>query len=138
MRGQIGPKLEAVHLALGVAFRHFLMKDAGTSSHPLHIAAFQRAAIAQAVAMLHRAREDIGDGFNAAMRMPGKARHIVARGLTPEVVKQQERVELGRIAKAESAVQMHACAFDMRLGGGLAENGAEGHRLSPVIALSQR
>ena len=136
--GQVGPKLEAMHLALGVALRHFLMQDARPCGHPLHIAAFQRAAIAKTVAVINRAREDIGDGFNAAMRMPRKTRHVITRGLPAEIVEQQEGVELGWIAKAEGAVQMHACAFDMRLGGGLAEDGAEGHGKAPLIALSPR
>jgi hypothetical protein len=61
------------------------------------------------------------------MRMPRKTRHVITRGFTAEIVEQQEGVELGWIAKAEGAVQMHACAFDMRLGGGLTEDGAEGH-----------
>ena len=36
---QVGPKLKAVHLALGVSKGHFLMQDARPRRHPLHIAA---------------------------------------------------------------------------------------------------
>ena len=38
MRGQVRPQLEAVHAALGVAGRHFLMQDAAAGGHPLDVA----------------------------------------------------------------------------------------------------
>ena len=70
---QVPPKLETVHLTIDVSFRHFLMQDAGAGSHPLHITCAKRAGIAERVAMLHRAGQDVGDRLDAPMRVPGKA-----------------------------------------------------------------
>ena len=53
------------------------------------------AAVAQAVAVLHVAVEHVGDGLDAAMRMPGEARQVVRRVVGAEIVQQQEGVELG-------------------------------------------
>src|SRR6185312_13574913 len=69
-RGQVRPKLEAVHAALRVTLRHLLMHDATAGRHPLYVAGAERAVIAEAVAVLDGAVEDIGDGLDAAMRMP--------------------------------------------------------------------
>jgi hypothetical protein len=38
MRGQVCPQLEAMHAALRVAGRHFLMQDAASGGHPLDVA----------------------------------------------------------------------------------------------------
>ena len=55
--------------------------------------------------MLDRARQDVGDRLDAAMRMPGKAGEIILRPIVAEIVEQQERIGLGRIAEAEGAAQ---------------------------------
>ena len=36
---EVGPELEAVHGAVGVALGHLLVDDAGAGRHPLHVAA---------------------------------------------------------------------------------------------------
>ena len=48
--------------------------------------------------------------------MPREARQIVLRNVIAEVVEEEERVELGCIAEAERAAQVHARAFEGRLG----------------------
>src|SRR4029450_11288530 len=53
---QVGPELKAVHAAGGVALRHLLVHDAAAGGHPLHVTGAEAAAVAQAVAVLHRAR----------------------------------------------------------------------------------
>ena len=126
-RRQIGPELEAVHAALLVALRHFLMQDAAAGRHPLHVAGAEIAAIAQAVAVLDVAGEHIGDGLDAAMRMPREAGEIFVRPVVAEIVEQQERVEFGGVAEAERAAQMHAGALDRGLGRNNAFDGADGH-----------
>src|SRR5207248_5654576 len=63
-RRQVRPQLKAVHAALRIALRHFLMKDAAAGGHPLHVARAEAAAIAEAVAMLHGTREDVRDRFD--------------------------------------------------------------------------
>ena len=50
--------------------------------------------VAEAVAVLDGAGEDVGDRLDAAVRMPGKAREVVLGTVVAEVVEQQERVEL--------------------------------------------
>ena len=104
-----------MHPPLRVAVRHLLMHDAASGGHPLDVARAEVAAIAEAVAMLHLAREHIGDGLDAAVRMPGEAGQIVVRVLVPEIVEEQERIELGRVAESERAPQLDARAFDVGL-----------------------
>src|SRR5262245_53561805 len=65
--------------------------------------------------MLDRSREDVRDRFDAAMRMPREAGEIVVGIVVAEVVEQQERVELFRIAKPERALEPHPRAFQGRL-----------------------
>ena len=50
-----------------------------------------------------------------AVRMPGKAGQVVLRDVVAEVVEEQERIEVGRVAEAERAAQVHAGAFERRL-----------------------
>src|SRR5947209_7890038 len=78
---------------------------------PLQFAGAELAAIAQAVAMVDGAGKDVGDGLAAAMGMPGKTGAIIVGTIVAEIVEQQERIELARIAKAEGAPQLHAGAF---------------------------
>ena len=114
--GKIGPQLEAVHAAGVVALGHFLVDDAAAGGHPLHVAGGDGAVVAHAVAVLDGSGEHVGDGLDAAMRMPGKAGEIVLGNVVAEVVEQQERVEVGGVAEAEGAAQMHAGAFERGLG----------------------
>jgi len=104
-----------VHTALRIALRHLLMHDAAARSHPLHVAGAERAAIAKTVAVLDRAREHIGDGLDAAMRMPGETGEIIGRPIVAEIIEQQERIGLLGVAKTESAAQLHAGTFDRGL-----------------------
>ena len=64
--------------------------------------------VAEAVPVLDGPREHVGDGLDAAMGMPGEARPVVVRPIVAEVVEQQERIELCRIAEAECPAQLHA------------------------------
>ena len=105
-----------MHAALRVALRHLLVEDAAAGGHPLHVAGAERAAVAQAVAVLDRAGQHVGDGLDAAVRVPGEAGEVVLRALVAEIVEQQERIELGGVAEAEGAAQLDAGAFDGGLG----------------------
>jgi hypothetical protein len=104
-----------VHPALVVAFRHFLMDDPAAGGHPLHVAARQRAAVAEAVAVIDLAGEHVGDGFDAAMGMPWEAGEVLVGVVVAKIVEQQKRIELLWIAEPESALQFHAGAFEGRL-----------------------
>ena len=110
-----------------VALRHLLVKDAAAGGHPLHVAGAEIAAVAQAVAVLDVAGQHIGDGLDAAMRMPGKAGAILVGTVVAEIVEQQERIELGGVAEAEGAAQMDAGALDRGLGGDDALDRSDGH-----------
>jgi len=57
-----------------IALRHFLMNDATASGHPLNVARADGAAVAHAVPVLDSSGENVSDGFNPAMRMPGESR----------------------------------------------------------------
>src|SRR4029077_6999463 len=114
-RRQVGPELEAVHAALRIALRHFLVQDAAAGGHPLHVARAEIAAIAQAVAVLDIAGKNVGDGLDAAMRGPGKAGAIILRPFVAEIVEQQERIGGFGFAEAEGAAQLDAGALDRGL-----------------------
>src|SRR5262249_40994985 len=109
--------------------RHLLMHDPASGGHPLHIARTERAAISQAVAMFHGAGEHVGDGLNAAVRVPRKPREIIGWPIVAKIIEQQKRIGLRRIAEAEGAPQLDAGALD----GGLrlynAFDGADGHEV---------
>ena len=62
--------------------------------------------VAEAVAVLDGAGQHIGDGLDAAMRMPRKAGAIIVGTIVAEIVEQQERIELAGVAEAEGAVQL--------------------------------
>ena len=85
-RGKVRPELEAVHPASRVALRHFLVEDAAASRHPLDIARTERAAVAEAVAVVDRPGKDIGDRLYAAMGMPGETGQVILRSVVAEVV----------------------------------------------------
>jgi hypothetical protein len=48
--------------------------------------------------------------------MPGKAGEKVVRVLVPEIVEQEKRIELRRVAEPEGALEPDAGAFDRWLG----------------------
>ena len=77
--------------------------------------------------MLDGAGEHIGNCLDAAMRMPGEALDVIFGLGVAEIVKQQERVGQRRIVEAEGTLEMHACAFEMRHGGGLVTDWSDGH-----------
>src|SRR5580704_16162803 len=126
-RRQIGPELEAVHAALRVALRHFLVQNAAAGSHPLYVAGAEVAAIAQAVAVLDIAGQYISNGLDAAMRMPGKAGAIIFRPVVAEIVEQQERIGGLGFAEAERAAQLYAGALGRGLRGDDLLYGPDGH-----------
>ena len=70
--------------------------------------------VAEAVAVLDRSGEHIGDGLDAAVRVPRKARTVVIGEIVAKVVEQQKRIEGGRIAEAESAAQFDTGPLDCR------------------------
>ena len=96
-----------MHAPVRVAVRHLLMQDAPAGGHPLDIAGAKRTPVAQAVGMVDGPRQDVGDRLDAAMGVPGKAGLVVAGPVVAEIVEQQERVVLARVAEAEGAPELH-------------------------------
>src|SRR3974390_394041 len=105
------------------------MQDAAAGGHPLHVASAEIAAIAEAVAVLDVAGEHVGDGLDAAMRMPGKAGEILIRAVVAEIVEQQERVEFTGVAEAERAAKVYAGAFERGRGRDDVFDRTDGHRM---------
>ncbi len=133
--GKVGPQLEPVHFARCVALGHLLVDNPAPRRHPLHVAGGDGAAIAHAVAVLHGSGEHIGDGLDPAVRVPREARQVVLGNVVAEVVEQQKRVEIGRIAEAERAAQVYARAFESRLGFDEPLNRPKRHKLPPCAII---
>ena len=81
------------------------MHDAAAGGHPLDVARAKTALVAEAVAVIDGARQDIGDRLDAAMRMPRESGEIVGRIVVAEIIEEQERIEVGGIAEPEAALQ---------------------------------
>src|SRR5262245_38200611 len=103
-----------MHTPARVALRHFLVQDSAARGHPLHIPGAELATVPQAVAMIDRPCQHVGDSLDPAMRMPREAHAVIIRPLVAEVIQQQERVELVGRAEAKCAAQLDASAFDGR------------------------
>ena len=80
--------------------------------HPLHVASGHFSLIAQAVTVLDRPGENVGDGFDAAMWMPGKSCCIIVGVIVTEIVQQRNGSNSLVLPKAEGALQLDARAFD--------------------------
>src|SRR5205807_9462676 len=91
----------------------------------------ETAAIAKAVAVSHGASQHVRDCLDAAMRVPRKSGEIVARIVIAKVVEQQERIEFGRVAKSERALELDAGAFERRLRMQNVFHWTDRHRCSP-------
>ena len=103
------------------------MHDAAARRHPLDVAGAELAAVAEAVAVLDRAGQHIGDGLDAAMRVPREAGEKVLRPVVAEIVEQQEGIEVAGLPETEGAVKLDAGAFKRGLGIDHALDGTKGH-----------
>jgi NAD(P)H-hydrate repair Nnr-like enzyme with NAD(P)H-hydrate epimerase domain len=101
-----------MHAALRVAFGHFLVEDAAAGGHPLDIAGGHFAFVAERIAVLDGTGEDVGDGLDAAVRVPGETFEVVLRVLVAEVIEEEERIEIFGFAEAEGALEADACSFE--------------------------
>jgi hypothetical protein len=61
-------------------------------------------------------RKDIGDGLNAAMRMPGESGKVIFRNIIAEVIEEEERVEIRGSPEPERAAKVHARSLQRWLG----------------------
>jgi hypothetical protein len=88
------------------------MENAAAGSHPLDITGSHAALVSEAVAMSDFTGEDVGDGLDAAMGVPGKSCDVVFGILVPEVVEQEKWIEFLCFAKPKGALQLDAGSFD--------------------------
>ena len=113
VRGQVDPQLEAIDVSARAAAGHFLVQDAATGTHPLHIAGTDQAGVAEAVAMTGGAFEHVGDGFDAAVRVVGEAADGTFDGIVEgEVVEEQKGIEQVADPRRNGAAKPHARAFN--------------------------
>src|SRR6266568_6357042 len=101
-----------MHAALLITLRHLLMQDAAPSGHPLHVAGGHLAFVAQAIAVFDRASKDIGDGLNAAVRMPRKSCQVICWIVISKIIQQKKWIKFFGLAETEGALQLHARALD--------------------------
>jgi hypothetical protein len=92
------------------------VQDAGSGGHPLDIAAFKAAVVAKAVRVIDGARQHIGDGFDASVRVPRETLSIVLGIFIAEIVEQQERIQFARILEPKGSMKVDASAFHSRDG----------------------
>src|SRR5262244_667232 len=116
-----------MHAADFVALGHFLMNDAAARGHPLHVTRSDGTVAAEAVFVFDGAGKHVSDGFDTAMRMPGKASEIIFGDIVAKIIEQQEGIVVGGAAEAESAAEMDAGSFAGGLGFDEFSHGADGH-----------
>ena len=116
MRGEVDPELEAVDVSTLAAAGHFLVQDAASGTHPLHITGTDETLVAKAVAVGGGTFEHVSDGFDAAVRMIGEAAQgSFERIVEGEVVEEQEGVEFVADARRDGAAQFDTRALDDEL-----------------------
>ena len=125
--GQVGPELKSVHAAVRRGFGHLLVDDAAARGHPLHIAGADRPFVAHAVTVFHGAGCQVGDGLDAAVRMPGEAFDVIFGSVAAEIVKQQKGVKQFGGAEAEGTAQVNAGTLEGRLAFGHTDDLSGGH-----------
>ena len=104
-----------MHPAVRIALRHLLVEDAAAGGHPLHVACAEAPAIAEAVPVLDRAGEHVGDRLDAAVRVPREPGEVFVGVVVAEVVEEQKRVVFRGVAEPERTPQFDACAFESGL-----------------------
>ena len=73
--------------------------------HPLHVAGADLARVAETIAMVYRAFEHVGDGFDAAVRMRGEAAAgTFERVVEGKVIEEQEGVVFVAGARGDGAL----------------------------------
>ena len=86
--------------------------DSARRFHGARNAGGDLAAIPQAVPVLDRSGQHVRDRLDPAVRVPGEPREVSLGIVVPEVVEEEERVEVLGVAEPERAAEMHARAFE--------------------------
>jgi hypothetical protein len=67
--------------------------------------------VSHAIAVVHSSSEDVRDSLDPAVGVPRETGQIVFWNIIAEVIEKEKRIEVGRVAEAESTAQVHASAF---------------------------
>jgi hypothetical protein len=73
--------------------RHFGVDDAAAGRHPLGAATLEFATMAEMIFVQHVAHQHVGHGFEATMRMSGKAGEIVVGIVRGKLVQHEEWID---------------------------------------------
>ncbi len=113
---EIDPELDAVEQATGLdqPLRWLLdVQDAAAGGHPLGVAVADRAAATVVVLVVEDAVEDVGDGLEAAVRVPRGALGLTGRVLDlAHLVHVHEGVEQRQVDAGEGAADGEALALE--------------------------
>jgi hypothetical protein len=113
--GKIYPQLKANHFVF-MGLGHLLMHNPAAGCHPLNIAIGYTTGIADAVFMVHMTADHVGYRFNSAVRMHGKALHVIRRILGSEMIEQQKGIDMIQLAGRDTSNESHPGTFHDRPG----------------------
>ena len=113
---QVDPQLHAVEEPAAddqLLGRRLDVEDAAAGRHPLGGAVGDDAAAAVGVLVLERAVDDVGDGLEAAVRVPVGAPRLAGRVVDlAHLVHVDERVEVGQVDAGEGPADREALALE--------------------------
>ncbi len=84
------------------------MDDPTASGHPLDVAGVDNSFVSQTVPMFDRALQQIGDGFNSAVRMPGEAFDVLTGFGAVKIIEKEKGVEVRLLVKAKCSFEVYA------------------------------
>jgi hypothetical protein len=113
---EVDPELEAVEEAAAdheVLRRRLDVEDAGAGGHPLGVAVGDAPAATERVLVVEDAVDDVGDGLEAAVRVPRGALRL-ARGVLDltHLVEVDERVEVAQVHAGERPLHREPLALE--------------------------
>jgi hypothetical protein len=88
------------------------MDDAASRSHPLDVSGCDHAFVSHTVAVFHISTEDISDGLDSPIRMPGESLRVISGIVLAKIIEEQKKVELRRLAETKGSVQVEASPLD--------------------------
>lgn len=106
--GQVCPQLKPVHGPFRRSFRHLLMDDAAARRHPLHGPRAQNPGVAQAILVLHAPGENVRNGLNTSVGMPGESGLVVLSAIVSEIIEKKKGVEHFGLSESERATKPNA------------------------------
>jgi hypothetical protein len=82
--------------------------------HPLDVPGGDLTPVSQTVLVFHIPVENVGDGLDSTMGMPGEPGFVLGGIFIAEIVEEQEGIDQMRILESKSAAEMDAGSFDGR------------------------